>query len=615
MALPLALLFGASSTPAQQIVVGPRVQVSPASGGWFPWYEVAADPEDPNNLIVCGSRWDAKENAFSGFVYATSDGGKIWRAALEDKNSAWVTEHSCAFGVDRKAFFVSEAAKVVDGVLQEPEVGTTRIFRSSDSGHTWAEATTTAWADYSVSVADSQPGPGRNQLYTFFNYFEFNTPPASKDQAEEIGSRIGVMTLKDGEGQVRGPIINSSMGSLRYRGSYPEKAFLLRDGFLLVLYLAAVKSESGLDDVVGAVRAERDPLTLNAPVTVARVAINKEGCYPSQFAATYDPLLDRVYLAYQEIQDGQCRFQLKTSVNGGRTWSQGQEIRLPRTTPPSFFAPAIAVNPRGVLGLLWREAPVADCWYFAASLDQGKTFTDAQSLSSCPDREPRSLTASDMSLVTSGSVRVASTASILASSPSRHVLGLQVVDHRNYVWRNAGSLEATTDGNFHPVWVETGHGEGQLRTATVTVGKLEEASRYSMPVRETDLKDVSEDLAILYGGDQRYDRSSGTLVVDVVLENRGKKAIRTPLLLKALTFSTDLGKLQIANARNAEPGPGAVWDLGKSLPNGMLQPGEKSLPYSLVFHVPSDAAPLREVEVLSMQLEALGCTVPPAKPR
>src|SRR6202041_2929417 len=145
----------------QQFGLNARVQASPAGGGWYPWYEIAASPTDANHLIVCGTRWDVRSNAFHGFVYSTSDSGKTWNVALEDTNSDWVSEHSCAFGVDGKTYFVSEASEIVDGVPSY-KGGTTRIYVSTDAGRTWAEDARTAWADYSASVVDTRPGPDQN---------------------------------------------------------------------------------------------------------------------------------------------------------------------------------------------------------------------------------------------------------------------------------------------------------------------------------------------------------------------------------------------------------------------------------------------------------------------
>src|SRR5580700_2081729 len=93
-----SLAQNASASLGVDIVSGERI--SPPSGGWYYWYEMAADPADPNNLMVCGSQGVANDNAFYGFVFSSSDGGKTWRTVLEDKNSAWVTEQSCAFGMN-----------------------------------------------------------------------------------------------------------------------------------------------------------------------------------------------------------------------------------------------------------------------------------------------------------------------------------------------------------------------------------------------------------------------------------------------------------------------------------------------------------------------------------
>src|SRR5580698_357723 len=92
--------FGAcaqnQSITAAPIEIRSRVKISPTEGGWYPWYEAVADPADSSKLIVCGSRWDARDNALYGFVRSSSDGGMTWHTALEDKSSAWVSEQSCA---------------------------------------------------------------------------------------------------------------------------------------------------------------------------------------------------------------------------------------------------------------------------------------------------------------------------------------------------------------------------------------------------------------------------------------------------------------------------------------------------------------------------------------
>lgn len=585
-------------TPA--VAIRSAVKISPPSGGWYPWYQAVADPTDPKRLIVCGSKWDAKDNALYGFVFSSLDGGQSWSAALQDKNSAWVSEQSCAFGVNGKAYFVSESAKVIDGSLRH-DLGTTRIFVSNDAGHTWAPAAKTSFADYSASVVDSVPGPNQNRLYTFFNDPGSSTIDPVKEQTEPNGNRVGLITFKDGEKHVTGPIFNPKMRALGLQGSYPEKALLLNDGSLLSLY---VGGPTGAEPTLGAVRTNRDRAELAAPVVVVtRRAPSQQEQWCLGDASAYDPSQDRVYVVYPTSQDGRCRLILTVSTDGGSTWSEGQPILQSDTTSHAFQDPAMAFNRNGILGLVWRDEPASDCWYFAASADKGKTFTSPQALSQCFNIRTLSLTESNASLRMEGTLWMPSDPSKPESPSGRVVPGLHVVDDRDTVWRN-DSLTATSDGVFHPVWIETGNGEGQLRTARVIVGASAEDRLSTLPMREEDAHDISQEIAILYGGEQRYDISSGALTVKVVLKNKSRKPIRGPIFLKALTLDSELGKLEIANASNGASGSGAVWDLGNAMPGKWLQPGATTEPSSLVFRVPN-VAPPRGIEVVSMQLEIL----------
>ncbi len=597
----LFAILASSNSSAQQIRVESRNKVSPRDGAWYPWYEIAADPTNPNRLIVCGHRWVARDNAMYGFLYSTSDGGKTWGTAVEDKNSAWVSEQSCAFGVNGQAYFVSAASKVIDG-MPHHDMGTTRILVSSDAGDTWAEATKTGWADYSISVVETLSGPDQNRLYTFYN----GTHEAG-GEAKRAGARVSdlsLITFKYGEKQVKGPIVNHNMDNHVY---FPKKVFLLKDGSLLALYLSGVRADKNLDGIIGAARVNTKSLTLSDPVLVIRAPMqsgNIPGCGAPNFAAAYDSSDDRVYVAYHTFENQQCRFMLTASTDGGTTWSKGEEIPEPLTMGHRYYSPAMAVNANGTLGLLWRDGLTSDCWYFSASSDRGTSFLPAQSLSRCSSNQILPVTESNAFL------------SMLGVVPSDHLdLGLQIVDKRNYIIRNIGSLAATSDGVFHPVWIEFGNGEGQLRTATVTVGAPGQQQFPHLFLQEKDASDISEEVALLYGGDQHYDVSSGTLAETIVLKNKSKQPIKGPLLLKAITLNSTLGKLEIANASNGGSGPGAIWDLSKTLPNGVLEPGATTEPYSLVFRIPSDAAPLWETEVVSMRLTVLAAAAPPPSPR
>ena len=61
-----------------------NVPITPPGGSLLHWYELKGDPEDVNNLIVCGARRDAQNDAYYGVVYFSHDGGRSWKTAFED---------------------------------------------------------------------------------------------------------------------------------------------------------------------------------------------------------------------------------------------------------------------------------------------------------------------------------------------------------------------------------------------------------------------------------------------------------------------------------------------------------------------------------------------------
>jgi hypothetical protein len=556
--------------------------------------------------MVCGSQGVANDNAFYGFVFSSSDGGKMWRAALEDKNSTWVTEQSCAFGMNGRAYFVSEASRVIDGEPHHDQ-GTTRIFVSNDAGRTWTEATKTDWADYSASVVDTSPGANQNRLYVFFNDVNGTkaneTNPGTNEVDDKVEtSRAGFITFQEGDKHIQGPIASSRMGLLGNQGSFPVKAFLLKDGSLVSLYI-------GERGILGAVRTSGLRSDLSTPVVVAKRAFQRaeEPCV--DVAAAYERLENRVYVAYDAAQKGACRFFLTFSSDGGVTWSRGQKISVPDVMRSNFHSPDMAFNREGILGLIWRATPTSDCWYFAASSDYGKTFSRRQPLSQCSNGRQVPLTESSASLQMQGFLWVNHDLQSGVAEGGA-VPGLHVVDHRNVAQRNNGALTVTLDDLFHAAWVETGSGEGQLRTAAVRVSGSGQNQLFHLNLEEKTTRDISRQIVVLYGGEQRYDISSSTLIEHIVLKNKSSEPIRSPLVLKALTLRSEVGKVEIANASNGLSGPGAIWDLSKAVPNGVLEPGATSEPYSLVFRVPKDAAPRAEVDLISVQLQVLARETP-----
>src|SRR5213078_2187380 len=196
--------------------------------GWHPWYEVKADSENPKNLILCGTQWDAQRNAPTGFVYVSTDGGLTWQVTLKDRSTSWVTEQSCAFGRNHKAYFVSESSQVIDGSPHH-QFGTTRLFISLDGGQHWTATIKTGWADYSTSAVNTSSG----KLYTLFNSWD-----ASRDQGRNWGANFGLLVFSQDGKAVEGPFYSSAIRDLGYQSIFPKDAGGLKSGTVVALYLA-----------------------------------------------------------------------------------------------------------------------------------------------------------------------------------------------------------------------------------------------------------------------------------------------------------------------------------------------------------------------------------------
>jgi len=58
---------------------------------------------------------------------------------------------------------------------------------------------------------------------------------------------------------------------------------------------------------------------------------------------------------------------------------------------------------------------------------------------------------------------------------------------------------------------------------------------------------VTDDLAVLYGGRQRLDRESGSVMLDISFHNRGPTPIEGPLYLELENASSDFGDVEVGN--------------------------------------------------------------------
>lgn len=549
-------ILAASYAHAQKVQIEANVAVGT---GWHPWYEVKTDPDNELNLILCGSRWDANRNALYSFVYASTDGGKTWQVALEDRSSAWVGETSCAIGPRHVAYFVSEASKVIDGVPHH-HLGTTRVFVSTDGGRQWAEASRTAWADYSTSAVNAING----NLFTFYNN------SGTYDVGRNWGSTIGLLKFSPDGKIVSGPFLDPAMKELNYLGVFPSHAVALRDGTVIALFFGARDTPNGKVYDLGMERAGLSPSSLPALSIIAstKKCLNLDG-----YSLTYDALRGNLLVAYSEEAEGACRLILAASHDAGRTWVKKILAGSLGTLRNGINHVSMAWRQNNTLGLLWEDS---GNWRFAIVKDSAAVEPPIELVS-----RGNNVAISNDSLMTV--VSEPGAVQRQGSNPGVTV-GLNVRAMTGVVWRSSGLIASRNAFYAFSPNVVLG-GEGLCLTILSSAGESTPAANQP-GIQDSSDEDVTRRIVLLYGRAQSFDRATGMLSIELRLGNRGDTPIRLPIRLEVKQISSQAGKLSVLNADNGLSGPGAMWDLSSIVAGDQIPPGATTYnTFCLLFHI------------------------------
>lgn len=118
----------------QQIMVGPNILVSKGQekhklGETL----VAADPNNPNQLVGCTMIWLDGARRRGTIVYASFDGGKSWESTLNTNGFFDSADPAIAFGPDHTVIYSVIAKTTPDSSSRFPLV----TYRSANGGSTW----------------------------------------------------------------------------------------------------------------------------------------------------------------------------------------------------------------------------------------------------------------------------------------------------------------------------------------------------------------------------------------------------------------------------------------------------------------------------------------------
>ena len=566
--LLLATAAGVGFSGSEHLAMSWNVPVTPPSGALIVSAEMKVDPEDSNHLIVCGTGWNAESNSYFGVVYVSNNSGKDWRVAFEDHATSWVTEHSCAFGGHHTAYFVSEASAIVDGIPHHDE-GKTHIFRSADSGETWSGVAETDWADFSLSAVTSVPDQRDvQQLYVFYN------GDSKYSSADKLGSTLDFFTVSD-RGRVGLRQSVAGMADKNYQGVFPSSSAVLNDGTVVVLFNANKQAvgASGIHSIdIGVARFTPSGASSATIVASPRFENYSTPACPASISNSlaHDNIRGLLYVAFNDVSSGHCALMLARSKDQGKTWSEPLEFSMRDKSGASMYFPILAVNRGGTIGLLWRGKPQysPDCWYFSA-FQFGASSEDTLTLAPCENLESLSRQTSAYLMTHIRQPEAAQPAFV------------DLVSFRDGMLR-VGMI-ATPDGVFHPIWPSLGAGFGELRTASVSLERR--AQLLNPPARQAPkLTEVTNKVAVLYGGEQYLDHATDSIVMRLSLRNKSTVSLEAPLYVQVEGIESDFGKIELVNAAPLTLPAGYI-DISSSVHGASLPPGDTTLPYSLTFHV------------------------------
>jgi hypothetical protein len=575
IAVTMLLLPFGCNVRAEEAQWGSRVVVA---NGSHPWYEIKADPENSDNVIICGQRWNAGRNGSTGVVYASSDAGKSWRLALEDASSDWVSEESCTFGPKHKAYFISEASKVIDG-LPHHEQGTTRLFVSNDGGQSWHETLKTGWADYSTSAASSTIGT----VFTFFNY------EGTYEKGRNRGSSIGVLQFSSDGQQASGPFVDPAMVAVNYQGIYPSGAIALQDGSVAALYFAGRRASGGeMTYELGFVRVQP---TTPPSITFTVLANTSMRCLRSDGSSlTYGHQKGSLAVAYSDQIGDMCRLVIASSLDDGTTWAKDAIIGGLKEQDHGIDHLSIAHRPDGSMGLLWQDS---GSWWFSTVHDH---LMAALPVKITTRTNPLNIPSDSLMTV--------------IPEPREHqseaddpvgALRLNLQTLTNTIWRSRGLLASRDE--FQAVIPAVG-GEGQSSLSFVHLP----GDRIVHGISQSPIgQDATDQSLLIYGGFQSFDNVTGTLSLDLRLANRGTRPIQAPIHLVLQQISSSAGEVSVLNAQNNVTGAGAVWDISQSVTGSQIPPGASTYNiFRLSFHLDlaHKVSPFKDLLDLSVKVVA-----------
>jgi len=383
----LAAVFLASCTGSpdrvpdarlSSIQVGDNVLVSSANPR-RPHGEMllAADPQDPDHLIACGSVGQSPGSSLLPPVtiaYVTFDRGGTWKPTLSGTVPSF--DPSCTIGRRGRAY-VGDVHFSAGWLLTIPKSASTssmaELYSSSDYGRTWSRPVMLPFGDRDFLDVDNTRSPYADRIYYHlgvmklvqnkqrFHFEIFHSTDEGKTFSEPAPGLGTTLDIQAGQGTI------------------------LSDGTLMTLVNPWGQTQhdpfSNTDRSAIEVAVSRNGgrSFSSKPVTdwIARLNETNGGGIPSIAADTsVGPYRNRAYVVWNDARFGHNDILLAYSDDRGTTWSRPAIVddTQPYEREADCMEPEVAVNKNGIVGVAWfdlaaEETPIALPTTVALSLE------------------------------------------------------------------------------------------------------------------------------------------------------------------------------------------------------------------------------------------------------
>lgn len=577
--------------------LGPAVRISSATSGNPLQAWAHADPGNDRDLIVCGDVRDPANDLFSGYVYASTDGGTSWRRTLLDKKTKWVSEESCNYGPDGTAYFIDGASNYYNGAPHH-ETGHMQFYVSHDGGATWRHTWTRkdGWLDW-TSI-----GISHNSVVVFAN--------EGTDRLGHWAAHRPVAITSENGGRSFSGLVAPQAHDFKYVAIWTGENVTLPGGVILFATsssrappkakvrgwaLEKVAVEIFAYDPSSRRLSSRAVLRMrdNVPIFTAAIAQDQSG---GRFNG-------RLYAAWVESTIHGSSLWLATSDDQGYHWRSrvalsgaGWGYPAACTGGEPVDEVELATTGDGRLGIAWVQNNTTV--RFSVSDDGGAIFSAPVTLA----RVDASQLVADEAIGWNDYWMYTALAQDAGkASPQAAWLntpGLGIVAYPSTI--TDLSLVGNGAGGFQAFWVARSlmtrgidASKGNDSAATLSEGVAPacasvNANGAAHPVVPAALpkitvpgaRDVTDSIA-MDAKSYSYDPATHAATIDGIVINRGKATLRGHrFILVAVDPHSDVGDARITNSQMSIDGQ-ASWDITDLIPPSGLAPGAQSKPLHL----------------------------------